>query len=173
MITKKFPKEKSLNEMIKWKRKGAIVGGIWGLISGVWYGWNFFASGFSSYNMLSSMFDSFFEMIIFFPAFVTDKIFNFLFQINEILLLVTMPIFALVLWVFIIKSIKISREIYRKICIGGGLLLLFLAIINLNFFLLFLGIICVGMIPFLLSVAMGIYLASLLFIFSQKQVKEG
>ena len=170
----KFPekeREKISDRIIKWKMKGAIVGGIWGLISGIMYGWNFFASGFGSYDMMSSMFDSFFEIIIFFPAFLTERIFNCLFQVNEILLLVAIPIFALVLWIFIIKSIKISRKIYRKICIGGGLLLLFLAIIGFNPLLL-LGIIFIAIIPFLLSVAIGIYLASLLFIFSQNKVEK-
>jgi len=71
---KKSPEErkKFLDEMIKWRRKGAIVGGIWGLISGVWYGWNSLVTGFSPYDMLSSMFDSFLEIIIFFPTFVTE-----------------------------------------------------------------------------------------------------
>ena len=87
---KKSPEErkKFLDEMIKWRRKGAIVGGIWGLICGVWVWWNFSpcdvtSSMFDSFleiiiffPVFGTMFDSFLEIIIFFPVFVTDRIIN-------------------------------------------------------------------------------------------------
>jgi len=172
MITKKFPRErKFLEEMIKWRRAGAIVGGAWGLICGSLYGWNALVTAFSPYDVLTPMFDSLFEIIIFFPAFVTNKI---IFETNEMLaglIIHTIPLLSLLLWFFIAWSTKISR----KICIGGCLLLLILTTspYPLGFLLapLSLGLLSIAVwfaiIPFLLSVAFGILIASLLCYFSQ------
>ena len=155
----------TLNETkIKWRRKGALIGGIWGLICGGLYGWNALVTGFSPYDVLTPMFDSFFEKIIFFPAFVTDSITNYLFDINEVLIILAVPILALVLWFFIVWSTKISR----KICIGGSLLLLILTIspYPLAFLLnpLSLGLLSIAVwfavVPVLLSVVFGILLFS-------------
>jgi len=149
-------RKKDSDEMIKWRKVGAIVGGIWGLICGVWYGWNSLVMGFAGIS--GEIFDSFLEIIIFFPTLVTDSIINYLFKINEILIILAVPIFTLALWFFIVWSIKISR----KICIGGGLLLLILTIYS-RFPLGFLSIVMwFAVIPFLLSVVFGILIASIL-----------
>jgi len=196
---KKSPEErkKFLDEMIKWRRKGAIVGGIWGLICGVWVWWNFSpcdvtSSMFDSFleiiiffPVFGTMFDSFLEIIIFFPVFVTDRIINYLFKINEILVILgisneivilAIPILASLLWFFIVWSIKISR----KICIGGGLLLLILTIslYPLAFLLgpLSVGLLSItgwfGVVAVLLSVAFGILIASLLCHFLSSSIHE-
>jgi len=139
MITKKSPEErkKFLDEMIKWRRAGTIVGGIWGSISGIWYGFWLSAACFSLPAMCHFYVEferKIFEVeafkvfkIIFFPAFVTESILSYLSNLNEILRGLFMFVFAFVLWFFIARSIKASRKIF----IGGyvgGVSLLFLII---------------------------------------------
>mgnify|MGYP000710489222 CR=1 FL=1 len=133
---KKSPEErkKFLDEMIKWRRAGAIVGGIWGLISGIWYGFGLFAACVSLPALCRPFEEKIFEFevfkvfkIIFFPAFVTENILNYLPSIDETLRGLFMFIFVFVLWFFIARSIKASRKIF----IGGyvgGVSLLFLII---------------------------------------------
>ena len=165
----KNPKEKKeiSDEMIKWRRIGAIVGGAWGLICGSLYGWNALVTAFSPYDVLTPMFDNLFEITIFFPAFVTNKI---IFEANEMLagfIIHAIPLLSLLLWFFIAWSTKISR----KICIGGCLLLLILTAspIFASFLLspLSLGLLSIAIwfavIPVLLSIVFGILIASLLF----------
>ena len=53
---------------------GAILGGIWGLISGILYAWGAFASGFSGHGNIGALFNNMPSTgkLMYLPAFLTD-----------------------------------------------------------------------------------------------------
>ena len=42
----------SQTETNKWTKRGAIVGGVWGLVTGILYAWGIFAEGFAGHEFV-------------------------------------------------------------------------------------------------------------------------
>ena len=73
-------KQKSFLRMDKWTKRGAIVGGIWGLVTGILYAWGVFAAGFSGHGDVGILFKNVpvIWKIIYLPTYLTDMISNLL-----------------------------------------------------------------------------------------------
>ena len=103
----KMKNDKKVNhgkrKMDKLVKRGAIIGGIWGLISGIFYLLGILASGFSGGRDVGSLFEnvSFIWKMIYLPAYLTDTIFNLLGDSLKDILFT--PLFPLIMisWIII------------------------------------------------------------------------
>ncbi len=157
---------------IKWRRKGALIGGIWGLICGVWYSWEIYVRAFSEAGY-GRVIDTLFEKIIFLPVHIVDLLF-FVENENWIALLFLLPF---ILWLLITWSLKISRTkalmgiIFLMIIYLPDSWLSFLGPIGYLFFLpRFLGLFTIP--ALLLGTVFGILIASALLVLSRARFEE-
>lgn len=73
-------KQKLIIVRDKWTKRGAIIGGIWGLLTGMLYAWGVFAAGFSGHGDIGTLFKNIPTIwkIIYLPAYLADIISNLL-----------------------------------------------------------------------------------------------
>ena len=73
-------KLKLITGMNKRTKRSAIIGGLWGLITGMLYAWGVFALGFSGHGEIGTLSKNISTIwkIIFLPAYLTDIISGFL-----------------------------------------------------------------------------------------------
>jgi hypothetical protein len=94
-------KRKSFFHMDKWTKRGAIIGGIWGLITGILYTFGILAAGFTGHGDIGTLFKNVpvIWRIIYLPAYLTDIIFNLLGDLlKNIMFTPIFPIF-MISWV--------------------------------------------------------------------------
>lgn len=85
--------------MDKWTKRSIIIGGTWGLLSGMIYAWMAFAAGFSGYGDAGTLFKNIpiNWKIILLPAFVTD-IFSYLLGNSLIIIACFLGIYFFIIW---------------------------------------------------------------------------
>jgi hypothetical protein len=83
----------------KWTKRSAIIGGTWGMLSGMIYAWIAFAAGFSGYGDVGALFKNtpIIWKIIFLPAYVTD-IFSYLLGNSLIIIASILGFYFFILW---------------------------------------------------------------------------
>jgi len=69
-------KQKSFISRDKWTKRGAIVGGIWGLVTGTLYAWGIYAAAFRGYSAIGHLFSNKGLVIkfVYLPAYLTDQV---------------------------------------------------------------------------------------------------
>lgn len=85
--------------MDKWTKRSTIIGGTWGLLSGMMYAWMAFAAGFSAYGDVGALFKNILIKwkIIFLPAYVTDM-FSYLLGNSLIIIASFLGFYFFILW---------------------------------------------------------------------------
>lgn len=85
--------------MDKWTKRSTIIGGTWGLLSGMIYAWMAFAAGFSGHGDVGALLKNIpiKWKIIFLPAYVTD-IFSYLLGNSLIIIASFLGVYFFIMW---------------------------------------------------------------------------